>query len=256
MSTSTHIVHSLSPTLLLRTPFVLPVALLIAASSSACTDDGDPIADETAETSGDGDPGDGDGDPGDGDGDPGDEMRVSNTEPDCIDGYVAPALPSEASHLTATILTPEVYPFEVTRIRYVLGGPGAMDFCNGSLGHRVDLFVSEGSLSAMPSQTEPFVGVEVPADPMAVEGRTVELELDSPVSLDSGQALVVAIEMRGDDELDTRLCVALCEPNGPALEGVDWWSNAADEPYEWADLVADFGFPDNATVEAFGVVSL
>ena len=208
--------------------------------------DGDP---------GDGDPGDGDGDPGDGDpenGDPGDEIRLANTQDDCINGWVAPVLPDEASHLAAAILTPETYPFEVTRLHYALGGPEDMDICNETLGHRVDVFVTQaGPLAQAPSETEPFLSFDVPADPMAGGEREVDIELDDALILEEGEALVVAVEMRSD-ELDTRLCLALCEPGGGAIEGVDWWSNAAEEPYSWADLVAAFGFTQNIALEAYG----
>ena len=90
----------------------------------------------------------------------------------------------------------------------------------------------------------------VEEDPAATNDRLVEIELETPIVLQDGESLVVAVEMVAVE--DASICIRACRDTSVAE--VDWWSNAADEPYAWADMVADFGFASNYTIRAYGAV--
>lgn len=104
-----------------------------------------------------------------------------------------------------------------------------------------------------------------------IRGKVSEVTLASPIVLAAGEALYVSVEMVGHYEalpdggspfddggtaLNTSVCIDACRTafdGGAAPQvGIDYWSNAAVEPYAWADMVADFGFPALFTIRAFG----
>lgn len=182
----------------------------------------------------------------------GDAGVLGNTPVPCKeDDYVFPLLPAEAGHWAATTLTPSVYPYEVQSVAYELSGGAAGGQCNNSFAHQVAIFVSDGPQpDAAPSMNAGgYVAYPIDEDPAATEARLVELELDAPIVLEDGQSIVVAVQLTAEG--DSSLCIAACFDTG-GLPELDWWSNAVDEPFSWADMVADFGFPSNFTIQAFG----
>lgn len=183
----------------------------------------------------------------------GEGMMLQNTPAECkVPESIAPILPDEAGHLAATTLTPPSYPFEVTAVAYDLLGTAAAGACNSTLAHRVDVFVIAGNEPpADPDDAVSMVSFDVAADPAATESRLVEVELDESIVLEEGQSLVVAVQMAGDAELATSVCLQACRDTGGVAD-LDWWSNAAASPYAWADMVGDFGFISNFMTRAQG----
>jgi hypothetical protein len=183
----------------------------------------------------------------------GEAMLLQNTPAECkVPESISPILPDEAGHLAATTLTPSAYPFEVTAVAYDVLGTAAAGACNSTLAHRVDVFVIAGSEPpADPDDAVSVVSLDVAADPAATDSRTVEVALDEAIVLEDGQSLVVAVQMVGDAELATSLCLQGCRDTG-GVAGLDWWSNAALPPYAWADMVGDFGFISNFMTRAHG----
>lgn len=182
----------------------------------------------------------------------GDDGVLGNTPVPCKDDdYVFPLLPAEAGHWAATTLTPPAYPYEVQRVVYELAGGAAGGQCNNSFAHQVAIFVSDGpEPDASPSANAAgYVAYPIDEDPAATDARLVEIELDMPIVLEDGQSIVVAVQLTAMG--DSSLCIAACFDTG-GLPELDWWSNAVDEPFAWADMVADFGFPSNFTIQAFG----
>jgi hypothetical protein len=182
----------------------------------------------------------------------GDDGVLGNTPVPCVeDDYVFPLLPAEAGHWAATTLTPPAYPYEVQRVAYELAGGAAGGQCNNSFAHQVAIFVSDGPQpdDAPSTNAAGYVAYPIDEDPVATEARLVELELDAPIVLEDGQSVVVAVQLTAVG--DSSLCIAACFDTGGVPE-LDWWSNAVDEPFSWADMVADFGFPSNFTIQAFG----
>ncbi|MBC8067787.1 MAG: hypothetical protein IAG13_05580, partial [Deltaproteobacteria bacterium] len=186
----------------------------------------------------------------------GDPNVLSNTPSACfMQQVVGPILPDEASHLAAATLTPTAYPYEVTSVGYVVIGAPTDSLCNSTLAHRVDVYVIEGSEPPADPTADAVseLSISVDADAAATDYRTVLLDLETPIVLEDGQSLVVAVELAPDDEVATSICIESCLDTG-GVAGLDWWSNADEAPYAWADMVAVFGYSSNFTTYATGHV--
>jgi len=181
----------------------------------------------------------------------GDAGVISNAPEVCESpDYIFPLLPGEAGHWAATTLTPSAYPFEVQRVVYDLTGGAAGGQGNNSFAHDVAVFVSDvpepdGSPSTSAAIYQLY---SQPEDAAAAEARTVDIELSSPIVLEDGQSIIVAVQMAAEG--DQSLCLAACFDTGGIPE-TDWWSNAAAEPFPWADLTK-FGFGSSFTTRAIG----
>lgn len=186
----------------------------------------------------------------------GDPNVLSNTPNACfMQQVIGPILPAEASHLAAATLTPTAYPYEVTSVGYVVIGAPTDSLCNSTLAHRVDVYVIDGTEPPADPAADAVseLSIAVDADAAATDYRLVELDLETPIVLEDGQSLVVAVELAPDEEVATSICIESCQDTG-GVAGLDWWSNADEAPYAWADMVADFGFASNFTTHAIGHV--
>jgi hypothetical protein len=163
---------------------------------------------------------------------------------------VSPVLPNEAGHYATTRLTPPSYPFEVSRVSYRLAQAGGVAQCSDqSFAHEVQVYVSSAAKpSDNPSTDGTLVDtIDVPAG--SSSGRTVDLALTAPVTLETGESLYVAVQLVGSGAHS--LCIGSCAPATP-IAGVDFWSNAAAEPFSYQDMVSDFGFTYNFMTRAHG----
>ena len=165
--------------------------------------------------------------------------------------WIFPLLPAEAGHWAATTLTPSNYPFEVQSVAYELTGGAAGGQCDNSFAHAVAIFSTDvpQPVDAPSLGAQDYVLYPIAEDPAATDDRLVEIVLDQPIVLEDGQSIVVAVEMAAVE--DVSLCIRACRDGN--IPAVDWWSNAADEPFAWADMVVDFGFASNFTIRAYGV---
>ena len=183
----------------------------------------------------------------------GPQITVSNLPQDCeTAGLLAPSLPAEAGHYVATVLTPPVYPYAIEAIEYALLRNDEVPSCDGGIAHQVILFAldEDSPLPENPAATGlGYRSYDVPADPMALEGRQVSITVPIPLILTEGQRAAVAIQFAVDGA--RHLCVATCE-EGQARAGLDWWSNAAESPFRWQDLVSDFGLNMQVTTQLLG----
>ncbi len=170
---------------------------------------------------------------------------VSNTNVDgCVVGaIVAPVLPDEAGHVAAGKLSPQRYPFAVGTIGYKLSVTSS---CTATIDHRVDVYVtSSDSIEEEPTVVATFTvpaSAEDSNNPFFVN----ELVLDSPIVLQSGEHLVVAVEQAADTT-SRSTCLAACLGG---TSGVNFWSNATQAPFAWTDLVDDHDFNVNYMVWA------
>ena len=179
--------------------------------------------------------------------------RVANTAESCDEvSLLAPSLPGEAGHYVATILTPAAYPFSIEQIQYPLVTDPQTPSCTGALAHRVLLFALDAGAPLPETPSAAGLGYreyEVPEESAAVDGRLVEITVPIPLILTEGQRAVVAIQFATAG--DEHICVASCnQPSGVA--GLDWWSNAAEAPFSWQDLIADFGLTGQLMTEVQG----
>lgn len=165
-------------------------------------------------------------------------------------------LPEEAGHYAATRLTPSSYPFRVTSFDYAVGHPpGEATDCDGGLAHHVSVYVIDGVVpGASPSSDGSLVASFDIAAEAVVDFRSIHRDLSPAVELTTGQSIVIAVQQAADDvSAPTAVsCIAACPGDPSAVPGVDYWSSAAAEPYAWADLVAEFGFPSNLWITATG----
>ena len=150
----------------------------------------------------------------------------------------------EFGHLFAVRLTPKTYPFTVTNLRYTLSR--GKDSCANVIAHRVEVYVS----SKTTPDNSPTIKatINVPATTVMVGARLVTLTLPTPIKLQTGEHIFVAVEM-ATDKTKKVICMDVCDKNGTTDR--NYWSNATKPPYKWATL-ASFGMKVNAMIEALG----
>lgn len=180
------------------------------------------------------------------------EVVLANVpDPDaCGSGLHAiyPFLPDELGHYATVRLQPPSYPFVVDQITYDLLAPSGTQ-CDASFEHEVRLIVSA---SPTPPRSPSADGTLVATGNGVAGGsgsRTLVLDLPTEVRLERGEYLYVAVKLTGT--ASSSLCIGACATGHP-LSDVDYWSNAAAEPYAWVDMVDDLGFTYNYTIRARG----
>ncbi len=152
--------------------------------------------------------------------------------------------PTEYGHLFAARLTPAKYPFTVTNIRYTLSQ--GKDKCANVIAHRVEVYVSKKTTP----DNNPTIKttLKVPATTVIVGPRKVVLTLPTPITLQTGEHIFVAVEM-ATDKTKQVICMDVCDKNG--IKDRNYWSNATKPPYKWATLES-FNMKVNAMIEALG----
>ncbi|MFH1130575.1 MAG: hypothetical protein V1754_04525 [Pseudomonadota bacterium] len=166
-------------------------------------------------------------------------------EPLCLlPGNVLAPDPSEIGHLAAVRLTPFYYPFTVASVSYSLNGSSGT--CNTGVAHRVEVFVDTTvTPNANPTIAET---INVPAGTSAPLSREVKLPLTTPIKLQKGEHIFIAVEMAGDIT-GLNICLVACASAGPVDR--NYWSNATQAPYAWATM-ASRGTNVNFFIHAWG----
>ena len=158
---------------------------------------------------------------------------------------LAPA-PTEIGQWAAARLVPPNYPFVVTEIKYVLYGSTGQAGCDSTVAHRVQLYRSTSF--APPAAPTVEQEIAVPASPGAADPRLVDLTLTTPITLNTGESLVVQVEMAG--AAGAYVCLHMCkEP--PTYDDRNYWSGATTAPFTWATL-ASLSIPWDITMRAIG----
>ena len=184
---------------------------------------------------------------------PGAPYLLRNTPENCDRiGLVAPVLPSEANHQAATVLTPPQYPFAITSIEYELITAPDTPTCNGALAHTLELMIlpNGDDLPRRPDELgRGHRQYTIPANTAGRSGQLIELTLPAPLLIESDDRLVVSVQLAAED--GEHLCISSClDSDAPA--GTDWWSNAAEPPYDWQDLVVDYQLKGALRIRAVG----
>lgn len=149
---------------------------------------------------------------------------------------ISPYLPDEAGHHAGSILTPSSYPFTVSMIEYTLEEPPDIPSCKSELAHRLELSVlsAEQPPPASPSsEAIRHISLEVPQAMAPTERRVILQNLADPITLNEGERLLVSVSLIAEGA--DHLCIAACEDE-PARRGAEFWSNAPQAPYDWAEL--------------------
>lgn len=156
---------------------------------------------------------------------------LANSPGGCAPQIISP-LAGEETHWIAARLTPPSYPFTVNAVRYGLAqGEHGSVTCDNGLAHALEIFVgTDVAPVASPSVVE---HVDVAAS-AAVDGiRTFDHTLASPLTLQAGEYLFVAVQNAGVSPTDCT-CFAACKPG--YQPDTNYWSNAGAPPYPWATL--------------------
>ena len=117
----------------------------------------------------------------------------------------------------------------IDTVRYDLyDGPGpSQGDCTAGPAHQVRVWVGD---DATPPSAPPADSQLVDA-PAGDGSRTVELILDSPLTVADGQFVFVAVEMLGEGSRP--MCLVWCDTDYHADR--NWWSYATAEPFSWGE---------------------
>lgn len=159
--------------------------------------------------------------------------------------------PGEESHWCASRLTPPRYPFEVQRVRYIVGHGDSTGVvtCDATLSHQLQVFVV--NTNTLPAEPTGVQNVTIPVgneNDFVDDKRYVEHTLDTPILLQQGEHLVMAVQFAGVHPN------VMCMPSNDidAYEGDrNYWSNAAATPFSWVQLDS-FGLMGSLLMSAYG----
>ncbi len=171
---------------------------------------------------------------------------LTNYDTLCADNGALGPGPGEEGHLAATRLATLDVPFEVTAVRARLhhGSVGGV-MCDASTPRQ--LIVWKSTSDTPDVQPSNAVTMTFPTEETLGEERLIESSLDTPIVLNEGEYLWAAVDFGGTQP--NVGCIKTCRSN--AEEGLNFWSNSAEAPYDWADL-ATIGANGNLWVEVVG----
>jgi hypothetical protein len=174
-------------------------------------------------------------------------------------GFAAPVIPgtTENGHLSTVRLTPPGYPFTVTSVRYLLMRPATtppFNECATGIDHKVLVWAgSNVTPAATPANVQTFTSANVPD---GISDRVIEHKLSTPLVLNQGEHVFIAVEMRyepGAGPLPARrTCLRACWFPSVAADR-DYWSNSASTPYPWVTLQSFFASGPYPTVSTQAV---
>lgn len=173
---------------------------------------------------------------------------LTNFPDPCKSWTAVMPLQGEEGQLAAARLTPPYWPFDVDKVVYqLLHGEQDGVQCNAAQSHRVELFMAD---TADPP-AEPADVTVVVTEEDEVEGteRLVVMDFDPPLSIEQDEHLFVAVELTGT--YPDVGCLSMCT-DGTTFDDRNWWSNATEAPYSWAQL-SGYGVMGNLVVVAYGV---
>jgi hypothetical protein len=158
---------------------------------------------------------------------------LTNYAAECVAETGAASWRDSAGYLTASRITPETWPFRVDEVRLQVAGysevGGEVGTCDATTPFRVDLIrVTDAVPPETPEVTAAIdVALDTPdGDPL----HQFRLALDTPIELQAGESLLVAVHMEHPDDAHN-VCVGAC--GAPATAGTDFWSTSATPPYGW-----------------------
>lgn len=149
------------------------------------------------------------------------------------------ALSSEVGHYMATRLVPNRRPMRIEEVRYMLfHGTHPLHGVDCSVVTTHDVVLYKGfTTGGPPSNPIEVARVTVSGGtaPSAADFVWKVATLPSPVTIDFGEAVWVAVEMQAQTGYTGLVCAALCDDDGGEVEH-GYWSNAVSAPYPWAEL--------------------
>jgi hypothetical protein len=156
-------------------------------------------------------------------------IRFSNVAEVCNIPSLTYPLAGEEGHLAAARLKVPAGGVHVERVVYTLISSDSFSVCSSNVAHELILFKGTGTVP--PESPEFLQVIPVPAEETEISDRRV---IDLPVSVDvpDGEDLYIALRTGGIYPHVT--CPATCYDN--AIQDRNYWSNAVDAPYPWAQM--------------------
>jgi hypothetical protein len=189
---------------------------------------------------------------------PGNLKQVYNAahpDPGCadIDGALSQDV-NEQPFWAVARLSPTSYPFTVVLVGYKLwskNNNSSIKTCDAHIAHKLAVWVSD---KTKPEDTPTMAFTkDVPewTSSSTMTMRTVEISLDTPIQLQSGEHLYVAVQVRRDpDDNALTMCLQACV--GEKLVERSFISSDAAAPYTWSDLYVDVQSDFTPTTWAMG----
>ncbi len=167
-------------------------------------------------------------------------VLLTNENPCAADRGFSSLTTGDPGDMKVVRLTPSSFPFTVTHVRYAIEGSLAIE-CDNTLAHRVEVFATSGHApESSPTIAETIV---VPAVTSAPSERIMVLPLVTPLELQGGEHLYVAVEQAGN--ATHSMCMYTCLENPTADR--NYWSESAAAPYTWEPYNTG-----NLSIEALG----
>lgn len=181
--------------------------------------------------------------------------NAAHPSPGCteIDGAFSQDV-NEKPFWVVARLSPTTYPFTVVRVAYKLWSKknnSLIKTCDAHISHKLAVWVSDKTKPEA-SPTMSFTK-DVPqwSSSSTMEMRVVEVDLDKPIQLKSGEHLYVAVQVRRDPN-DAALTMCLQACSGEHLSERTFVSYEATPPFTWSDTYVDMQMDFTATTWAVG----
>ncbi|MEN0063895.1 MAG: DapH/DapD/GlmU-related protein [Myxococcota bacterium] len=164
---------------------------------------------------------------------------------------IIPIFPSEVSHVYGVRLAVGgISRFEVDNLVYSLVDQLGIPLCNGARSHRLDVWVQNTDFpDATPVLQFSTVLTQTPTPGAPNDFYVVDIPnfIVAP-----NEQVFVGFEMTADAQ-DDALCVLTCgQGTAVPMGGEHFWSNAATTPYNWSDVVTDFGILSTPFIQING----
>jgi hypothetical protein len=173
-------------------------------------------------------------------GDAGGAGTLTNAPGTCMNPGYTSADFGNGGHYAATRLTPPSFPFTVTSVHYALiHNPGT---CDADGAHDVLVFTGTGTTPPGTPAGETISVAAASTPTPAGTRRAMDLTLDTPVVVNSGEELFVAVQMQ---RIGDPLCLEECLDPGEADR--NFWSAAPAPPFPWRTL-ASYGNDGTLTI--------
>ena len=144
---------------------------------------------------------------------------------------MAPVLPDEIGDPAATRITPPSYPFKVESISYQLTGMEAM--CGTNIAHSVTVYAAP-TANTPPGTPTDAQTIQIPATSTDQRTEVVTATLPTPIVLQQGQDLFVAVAMDANAAQTVSICLDGCGIK--ADDNRTFWSEQKQAPFTWATM--------------------
>jgi hypothetical protein len=161
---------------------------------------------------------------------------------------MGPVLPDEIGDPAAARITPTSYPFKVESVSYQLTGQESM--CGTNIAHTVTVYAAPTGTTLPATPTDPQT-IQIAATAADQRTEIVTAQLPTPIVLQQGQDLVVAVAMDANAAKTVSICMDGCPITGGADDNRAFWSEMPQAPFTWATMYS-YGIAEDYAIWAQG----